>query len=413
MRVMFDKELRFLKEQCNIDLPSRSCFYDKMAIYAYNQFYFLMPLYRLEIVNGVLKVKKVYDFYGEPIAWDEVIEFNRKRLLDLEKESLDTIKAFLNEYKDHEKLILTSGGKDSSVTMHLVRKILPDCIGRFDNVSLDVADTYLHIKTLSNVEISNPDKGFYQWREENNFIPTRFARACCSIFKEGKLMEDIPSDKKMLFFMGMRNDESDNRSSYEDKWINEKWGNRDWLACLPIRKWKELDIWLYILMNEIPVNPKYEKGYSRAGCSIACPFAQGYTWVLDRYWYKYLYQRWHDILENDFVENRKWTRLNCTIKEYHNNWNGGLVREVPTKEVIEEFAKYMNLDISIAGKYFNNECDCKKKIKSDDVGLSMKYLGRNTKKVFCKKCLSKFLGISIEDLNKSIGEFKLQGCSLF
>lgn len=69
----------------------------------------------------------------------------------------------------------------------------------------------------------------------------------------------------------MRNDESNLRSGYGDEWINDKWGNRDWLGVLPIRAWTDLDIWLYTFRENLDFNQKYRMGYSRVGCGIACP----------------------------------------------------------------------------------------------------------------------------------------------
>ena len=102
---------------------------------------------------------------------------------------------------------------------------------------MDYADTYKHIKKEKNLTIINPKEGFYQWRKRLNFIPTRFARACCGIFKEGAMVDYLDEDEKYLFFMGMRNQESAKRSNYVDKWKNEKWGKREWDAILPIRTW--------------------------------------------------------------------------------------------------------------------------------------------------------------------------------
>ena len=162
-------------------------------------------------------------------------------------------------------IVSFSGGKDSTVTTHLVRQCVKDPEIIFNNTSLDCADTYLHIKKENNLTIINPKEGFYHWRKRRNFIPTRFARACCSIFKEGAMVDYLPEDSKYLFFMGMRNQESLKRSSYGDEWRNFKWGNREWDGILPIRKWSDLDIWLYILKNNIDINSKYKKGYSRVG----------------------------------------------------------------------------------------------------------------------------------------------------
>lgn len=44
-------------------------------------------------------------------------------------------------------------------------------------------------------------------------------------------MSMLPSDKKYLFFLGMRNEESSIRSEYEDMWKNIKWSD-NWQGCL-------------------------------------------------------------------------------------------------------------------------------------------------------------------------------------
>lgn len=153
------------------------------------------------------------------------------------------IQECFQKYNEYEPHILTSGGKDSSVEMYLVRKVKQNTHAYANNTTLDCADTYLHLKTIENLDIINPKEGFYQWRERMNFIPTRFARACCDIFKEGAMMDYLDTSKKMVFFLGMRNEESSNRSNYLDYWDNQKW-SKEWKGCLPIRKWTELEIWL-------------------------------------------------------------------------------------------------------------------------------------------------------------------------
>lgn len=106
--------------------------------------------------------------------------------------------------------------------------------------------------------------------------------------------------------------------------------------------------------------------------------------------------------------------MNCTLKEYHSNWNGGIVRDEPTEEVITEFAEQQHLDIEIAKKYFSKKCMCcDKKLKKDDIGLSMKYYGRHIEKFKCKKCISVDLDINQKELKENIKDFKSQGCELF
>jgi 3'-phosphoadenosine 5'-phosphosulfate sulfotransferase (PAPS reductase)/FAD synthetase len=94
-------------------------------------------------------------------------------LLNIEKESTQLINKKLNTYIDYENIILSSGGKDSSVVTYLIREIKPETKIIFNNTSLDCADTYKHIKFMDNVEIINPKEGFYQWRE-NKFYSYSF-----------------------------------------------------------------------------------------------------------------------------------------------------------------------------------------------------------------------------------------------
>lgn len=347
---------------------------------------------------------------------------NKERLDHIEQESLKLIRNVVSNHSDSQPKILTSGGKDSSIVEYLVRRLYPATQGIFNNTTLDCADTYLHIKQVENIHTINPKEGFYQWRKRLNFVPTRFARACCSIFKEGAMVDNLPKENKYIFFLGMRNEESNTRSNYEDMWRNNAW-SENWNGCLPIRKWTEFDVWLYIIYREIKVNDKYNKGYSRCGCSCACPFYTKSTWILDKYWYPTMRKRWEDILKEDFITNSKWIIMNCTLDEYVNIcWNGGTYRTEPTEEVIQEYSSYSGLDYDIAKKYFQRTCTngCKntkgktKQIKDKDVlAMNMKLYGRQIEKFMCKKCIMTEMKWTNEEWNNQVKRFKDTGCQLF
>lgn len=432
MNPIFNEYITFLRDTSGESLPDLKEGYfwlDRQIVKGFDKQGNIHKFYRINISDSLkLSIdcpKSGYDKVEDIdlASWDDVIEMNKEIIRQKEKESLELIAKVLSDYKDYSPQILTSGGKDSSVTMRLVRKVQNNVHAIFNNTSLDCADTYLHIKReVDNVQIINPKEGFYQWRERLQFVPTRFSRACCTIFKEGAMIDVLPHDEKYLFFLGMRNEESSTRSDYGDMWRNNKWCDK-WQGCLPIRKWTELDIWLYIMMENISFNPKYRKGYSRAGCAICCPFSAKSTWVLDKYWYPTMRNRWENILRDDFISNSKWLVLNCTLEEYINQaWNGGVFREEPTEEVIKEYAEYSNLDENVARQYFNKYCanGCKsqsgkpKKIKAKDViGMNMKLHGRNINKFYCKKCLMKLYDMDKEKWNSEVERFKQQGCDLF
>jgi len=418
MNPVFKEYGKFLKDTCGLELEEGYYWLDNQIIKCFDYEGNIHKLYRLKINDDLSmtysKPKDYSTISKENIEpWKSTILRNFYILEELEKESLSLIKEALNKYNDCTPEILTSGGKDSSVTMHLVRKVKESIHAIGNNTTLDCSDTYKHFKTLSNFKLITPNEGFYQWRERIQFIPTRFARACCTKFKEGAMMDYLDKDDIYIFFLGMRNEESSARSGYEDYWRNEKWTD-GWNGCLPIRKWTELEIWLYIMYNNISVNEKYKKGYARVGCAIACPYYTKSTWVLDKYWYPKMYKRWHNILDNDFEQNNKDLIMNCTQSEYHSCWNGGTLRKEPTKEVIEQYAERNGLDINIAEKYFNHTCECGKRIKSKEVlAMNMKFHGRNVNKFFCKKCLIKELNLSKEEWNNNVERFKQQGCELF
>lgn len=334
-----------------------------------------------------------------------------------ERESLQLINETLSKYKEHTPYMLHSTGKDSVVVEYLCKLSSHNVKTVFNNTTLDCSDTYKIVNQHKNEwEITTPDEGFYQYVKRANFIPTRFGRGCCTIFKEGNHIDHFKNVEKAIWIMGVRNDESAKRANRQDAERNPKWGNKDWIGLLPIRKWTELEIWCYIIYNKLCVNPKYKKGYKRVGCSIACPFYTKTTWYLDKYWYKKQYDRWHKILEEDFIRNGKWCVLNCTLEEYHRYWNGGIVREQPTEEVITEFMKYKNItDRVVAEKYFNKQCtNCGKDIRSKDtIAMNLKLRGRNITKFMCKRCLMKSLNMDKDKWNEQIESFKEQGCSLF
>ena len=356
-------------------------------------------------------------------SWNDLIEMNKSHLENIESEANQLIKDKMDKFSGYIPLVPVSMGKDSMVTCHLVRECYPNTKAIFNNTTLDCADTYRMAKTFPNCEMMTPKQGFYSWIKEVNWIPSRIRRGCCSIFKVGEMINRLDKDTNYLLFMGMRNEESNTRSGYGDEIVNPEWGDVAWKGILPIRKWSELDVWLYTLWKKLEINPKYNKGYSRVGCAIACPYYTKSTWVLDKYSSPTMRARWEDILREDFISNKKWIVMNCTLDEYINQaWNGGVFREEPTEEVIKEYAEYSNLDENVARQYFNKYCanGCKsqsgkaKKIKAKDViGMNMKLHGRNINKFYCKKCLMKLYDMDKEKWNSEVERFKQQGCDLF
>ena len=390
----------------------------------------LCNLYKYTVDYDLNILIKKHKDYNKSIkcdfeTWEETTKRYKTRLSELEQESITLLKEYgLNT--DRTIVDTNSTGKDSMVKTYLAHKAGLQFTTYFNVTTLDVGESNRMAKEndYTNIYPSDKYKAFYPWVKTTDTFPSRLNRCCCNYFKETPTVAYFSKYKNILFLFGMRNDESTARSGYTDVWINTKWGKqRDWIGILPIRKWTDLDIWLYIFRENISINEKYKMGYSRVGCAVACPNYSKTTWVLDKYWYPKMYNRWRNMLKEDFIKNNKWLIMNCTLKEYcHQAWNGGVFRKEPTEEVIEEYATYNDLDIEIARKYFNRYCvnGClnhrkePKKIKNKDVlGMNMKFFGRNIEKFKCKKCLMKEMNWTDIEWNKQVEDFKLQGCKLF
>lgn len=436
MNPIFDEYINFLRKTTNKELPNLKEGYfwlDKSIIKGFDREGQLHKFYRINISDD-LKISITQPKTGyskiegvELASWNDIIEMNKFHLKQIESDAKQLIKEKIDKFNSYIPLIPVSMGKDSQVTCFLVRECCPDTKAIFNNTTLDCADTYIMAKKFPNCEMMTPKQGFYQYIKEAQMIPTRFARFCCRIFKVGEMVNQLDHETPYLMFMGMRNEESNTRSGYGDEWVNEaEWGNTKWQGVLPIRTWTELDVWLYTLWRGIEINPKYKKGYARVGCHIACPYYTKSTWALDKYWYPSMRTRWEEILKDDFIKNKKWIVMNCTLEEYLNQaWNGGTFREEPTIEVIKEFARYNGLNednLIIAEQYFNKYCKngCKsqtgklKKIKDRDViSMNMKLHGREINKFYCKKCLMNTHKFDEDTWNKLVESFRNTGCALF
>lgn len=99
-------------------------------------------------------------------------------------------------------------------------------------------------------------------------------RWCCSMFKTGpitRVMNRKYGNKQILTFYGIRKVESTSRSKYSR--ISENTENvkiQKQTVASPIFFWKDIDVWIYILGEDVDFNDAYRLGYDRVGC-WCCP----------------------------------------------------------------------------------------------------------------------------------------------
>ena len=417
MRLIFDNEIKFLKDELGVEIPSRSAFMDKMFVKVVDGEDNWHILYRIKAENMTLQLTKDNRDIINNIkikTWDEQIKEKEKHLLELENKSKDIVKEYLEKYNGYKVCVPVSGGKDSAVTHYIVNLVTEEETV-FSNTSNETHHTYKYInKNYPDAIKISPDEGFYTFVERTGFIPTRFGRSCCTNQKEMPMIQKLPREGKILFFMGMRKAESNNRSTYVTEWKNHRWGNRDWQGVLPILEWNDMDVLFYMLYRNIEFNYLYTIGYGRVGC-VNCCFRSDYELLLNKHFLEPYHNRWQLILEKDFINNKKSPTLNCSLEEYKNGaWKAGMIRDEATEDIINEFADTQGLDVNIARKYFDKTCMCcGKKLKKDDIGATMKFYGRIVESFKCCKCIAKELKITTKELKEKLKYFKSTGCDLF
>lgn len=223
--------------------------------------------------------------------------------MDKEQKAIARLKeaALMSEtYYQKPLIVTTSGGKDSDVCIALALAAGIDIEVQHNHTTADAPETVYHVRdTFRRLE----DKGIkcsVNWPTykgapvalwslipQKLMPPTRVARYCCSILKEGGgkgrmittgvrwaesvsrrnkrgIYEALPHDlsKKVI----INNDNDDTRRLFESCKLQAK------RICNPIVDWSDRDVWDYVDSNKIPVNPLYRCGFHRVGC-IGCPMA--------------------------------------------------------------------------------------------------------------------------------------------
>lgn len=175
-----------------------------------------------------------------------------------------------------------SGGKDSQVVLELVKMAGVKYKAVFNVTTNDPADNVRFIKQYyPDVEFSVPKESFFQLVEKNG-VPTMRNRWCCALFKE-------VAGVGCVVLTGVRKEESFKRAQYNDiAKIGDREGRvdldkmeanefrcvggKDKFMVYPILEWLERDVWDFLDLRSLPVNPCY-KTRKRVGC-VFCPFAR-------------------------------------------------------------------------------------------------------------------------------------------
>jgi len=241
-------------------------------------------------------------------SWNEIAKLHESYIRRKEQIAMNSINWAIEKYP-LPVTVAFSGGKDSLVTLELVRKVTEDFSVLYLDTGLELPETtpYVH-KAMQELGLSN--KLVTRRTDPQVFWDTALKlgppgvdfRWCCKTSKLGPLNTLIRDSfqQQVLSFVGQRRYESQARAKSSSIWRNP-WVSHQ-IGVSPIKDWTALDVWLYIMLANLPYNPLYDRGYSRVGCWL-CPASKIAHFLVLKNNHNNLWQKWIRFLE-EFKNNR-------------------------------------------------------------------------------------------------------------
>lgn len=236
--------------------------------------------------------------------------------------SLGTLEQFYN-YTDGKCVVMFSGGKDSTVLLHLARRIYPDIKAVFVNTTNEFSEILKFVRQTENVDEIRPKMTFFQTVEKYGFplISKKVAKSiqyikypspkndkvrnlvltgynskgqkcesyklakkwyflkdevfdithkCCEILKH-KPFAEYQKQNKVFAITGIMADNSQQRRGNYLKYGCNILNGKKSAVSRPLSIWTDEDIWNYIEKYNVPYCEVYDKGETNTGCAY-CGF---------------------------------------------------------------------------------------------------------------------------------------------
>ena len=157
-------------------------------------------------------------------------------------------------------VVANSLGKDSVAVWHLAKRVSPDIRGFIVTTRFKPKETvefmkeqvaaYPELKIFRNDE-GIPDK-LYETKPDE----------CCDILKVQPTRRAVDEMNIACWITGLRCTEGRTRTDFQE--VEER--DEDLVKLNPILIWYEREIWEYLALNGVKVNPLYAQGYRSLGC---------------------------------------------------------------------------------------------------------------------------------------------------
>ena len=174
--------------------------------------------------------------------------------------SLALIENAYREFGD-TLVVANSLGKDSVAVWHLAKQVSPAIRGFIVTTRFKPKETKEFMRTQVQ---TYPELIVF---ENNQQIPAKLYNSdpdrCCELLKVKPTRWAIEQMGVRCWVTGLRCTEGRTRTDYGE--TEER--DRGLVKLNPILLWKEREVWQYLALNNVEVNPLYAKGYRSLGCS--------------------------------------------------------------------------------------------------------------------------------------------------
>jgi len=158
-------------------------------------------------------------------------------------------------------VVANSLGKDSSAVWHLAKRVDPAIRGFIVTTRFKPAET---VKFMGEEIARYPELRVFRNDAE---IPERLYEEhpdqCCDLLKVGPTRDAIREMNVTCWCTGLRCTEGRTRTDFQE--IEER--DEGLIKLNPILIWHEREIWQYLALHSVPVNPLYLQGYRSLGCA--------------------------------------------------------------------------------------------------------------------------------------------------
>jgi len=166
-------------------------------------------------------------------------------------------------------VVANSLGKDSVAVWHLAKAVSPKIRGFIVTTRYKPKETiqfmkeqtakYPELKVFKN-DTEIPDKLYLTEPDK-----------CCDILKVEPTRRAIEEMNVGCWVTGLRCTEGRTRTNFGE--VEER--DKGLIKLNPILIWYEREVWQYLALNKVDVNPLYAKGYRSLGCEPCTKIAQG------------------------------------------------------------------------------------------------------------------------------------------